>query len=64
MLASDTFRTRQHDLLGLMYLARGAFLRRHAAPPPTPWAPPGRSGLAQHAVHPAPLPGHPRLTSR
>jgi protease PrsW len=63
VLPAATFRRRQHDLLGLMYVARKSFLSRHASPPVAPWAPPGRSGLARHTAHPAPLPGHPRAMS-
>jgi protease PrsW len=59
-----TFRKRQHDLLMLMNLARKSFLSRHEVPPQAPWAPPGGSGLARHAVHEAPLPDHPWAASR
>ncbi|HMD95011.1 MAG TPA: PrsW family intramembrane metalloprotease [Trebonia sp.] len=55
------FRQRQHDLLALMYVARRSFLSRHEVPPTAPWAGPGRSGLAGHTAHPAPLPAHPRM---
>jgi RsiW-degrading membrane proteinase PrsW (M82 family) len=58
-----TFRQRQHDLLGLMYVARKSFLSRHDEPPQAPWAPPGGSGLARHAAYRAPLPDHPWVTS-
>ena len=56
VLSPDAFRQRQHDLLGLMYVARRAFLRRRDAPPGAPWAPDGRSGFANDPVRPAPLP--------
>jgi RsiW-degrading membrane proteinase PrsW (M82 family) len=56
VLSADAFRQRQHALLGLMYVARRAFLRRHDAPPGAPWAPDGRSGFASDQVRPAPLP--------
>ena len=64
VLPARTFRRRQHDLLGLMYVARKSFLSRHETPPVAPWAPPGGSGLARHTVYPAPLPRHPRVTCR
>ncbi len=63
VLPLGTFRQRQHDLLGLMYVARMSFLSRHPALPVAPWAPPGGAGIARHAVHPAPLPGHPQAAS-
>jgi RsiW-degrading membrane proteinase PrsW (M82 family) len=56
VLSPGNFRQRQHDLLGLMYVARRAFLRRHDAPPGAPWSPDGRSGFANDPVRPAPLP--------
>jgi hypothetical protein len=56
VLSPDAFRQRQHDLLGLMYVARRAFLRRHDDPPGAPWAPDGRSGFANDPVQPTPLP--------
>ncbi|WP_300612481.1 PrsW family intramembrane metalloprotease [Trebonia sp.] len=64
VLPLGTFRQRQHDLLGLMYVARMSFLSRHPAPPVAPWAPPGGAGIARHAVHQAPLPAHPQVASR
>jgi RsiW-degrading membrane proteinase PrsW (M82 family) len=56
VLSPGTFRQRQHDLLGLMFVARRAFLRRQDPPPGAPWAPDGRSGFANDTVRPAPLP--------
>jgi protease PrsW len=55
------FGRRQHDLLGLMHVARKAFLscQSAAAPPPAPWAPSDGSGFARDTVRPAPLPSHP-----
>jgi hypothetical protein len=64
VLATDLYRQRQHDLLGLMYVARKAFLSRAPAPADAPWAPAGGSGLTQQTVRPAPLPGHPAALSR
>jgi RsiW-degrading membrane proteinase PrsW (M82 family) len=60
------FERRQHDLLGLMHVARKAFLSRQSAPapPPAPWAPSHGSGIARDTVRPAPLPPHPRHASR
>jgi protease PrsW len=63
VITPDRFRQRQHDLLGLMLVARKSFLSHHAEPPEAPWAPPGGSGLAQHTVRSAPLPRHPHVTS-
>jgi RsiW-degrading membrane proteinase PrsW (M82 family) len=63
VIGPQTFRRRQHDLLGLMYVERKSFLSRHPAPPQAPWAPPGGSGLARHSAHRAPLPDHPRVAS-
>ena len=63
LISPATFRQRQHDLLGLMYVARKSFLSRHDEPPQAPWAPPGGSGLARHAAYRVPLPDHPRVAS-
>ena len=60
VLAPEVFRQRQHDLLGLMLVARKSFMSRHDQPPRAPWAPDGRSGFAHDPVRPAPLP--PRAT--
>lgn len=57
VITPGSFRQRQHDLLGLMLVARKSFLSRHPVPPQTPWAPPGGSGLAQHTIRSVPLPG-------
>jgi RsiW-degrading membrane proteinase PrsW (M82 family) len=62
VLSPEAFRLRQHELLGLMHTARGAFLSRHGqdAPPPAPWAPPpGCSGFVRDTLRSAPLPPHP-----
>jgi len=64
VITPERFRQRQHDLLGLMLVARKSFLSRHPEPPEAPWAPSGGSGLAHHGVYQAPLPDHPRVTSR
>ena len=64
VITPEKFRQRQHDLLGLMLVARKSFLSRHQAPPEAPWAATGGSGLAHHGVYQAPLPDHPRVTSR
>ena len=47
---------RQQALLGLMQVARSAFLRRRQAPPPAPWTGPGTSGFTQPSSHAAPMP--------
>jgi len=49
---------RQQALLGLMQVARAAFLRRRPAPPQAPWAGAGPSGFTRPSSHPAPMP-HP-----
>jgi hypothetical protein len=49
---------RQQALLGLMQVARSAFLRRQPAPPRTPWTGSGTSGFTQPASYRAPMP-HP-----
>jgi RsiW-degrading membrane proteinase PrsW (M82 family) len=49
---------RQQGLLGLMQVARAAFLRRRPAPPPTPWTGSGTSGFTQPMSYQAPMP-HP-----
>jgi protease PrsW len=64
VISPAVFRQRQHDLLGLMYVARKSFLSRHEVPPQAPWARPGGSGLARHAAYRAPLPDHPWAASR
>ena len=50
VVSAPEFLDRQHDLLGLMHMAREAFLARRDAPTPTPWALPGGSGFA-HGRH-------------
>jgi hypothetical protein len=49
---------RQQALLGLMQVARSAFLRRQPAPPRTPWTGSGTSGFTQPVSYRAPMP-HP-----
>ena len=49
---------RQQALLGLMQVARAAFLRRRPAPPRAPWAGTGPSGFTRPSSHSAPMP-HP-----
>jgi len=51
---------RQLALLGLMQVARAAFLSRRPAPPPAPWARSAPSGFTRPSAHPAPMP-HPFL---
>jgi hypothetical protein len=50
------FEERRHDLLGLMKLARDAFLSRRPQPPVPPWAPQGHSGFTQPNAVVAPMP--------
>ena len=50
------FEHRRHDLLGLMQLARNAFLSRRPEPPMPPWAPQGHSGFTQPNAVVAPMP--------
>ena len=50
------FEHRRHDLLGLMQLARNAFLSRRPEPPMPPWAPEGHSGFTQPNAVVAPMP--------
>jgi protease PrsW len=56
VVTPDMFRRRQHDLLGLMLVARKSFQSRHPAPPEAPWAPSGGSGLTRDTVRSVPLP--------
>ena len=49
---------RQQALLGLMQVARAAFLRRRPAPPPAPWTGSGTSGFTRPTSYQAPMP-HP-----
>jgi RsiW-degrading membrane proteinase PrsW (M82 family) len=63
VVPAPDFLERQHDLVGLMHLARGAFLaRQDAGPAPgeqaraAPWAPPGGSGFAHGTPRAAALP--------
>jgi protease PrsW len=58
VISPEYFRQRQHDLLGLMRVAREAFLRNRPEPPSVPWAR-GPSGFAHAPVSRAPLPPHP-----
>ncbi|HEY2443548.1 MAG TPA: PrsW family intramembrane metalloprotease [Streptosporangiaceae bacterium] len=51
-----SFASRQQALLGLMQVARGAFLRQQAEPPVPPWAEHGASGLAHGHAYAAPMP--------
>jgi RsiW-degrading membrane proteinase PrsW (M82 family) len=51
-----TFAQRQQALLGLMQVARRAFLSRQPEPPVPPWAAPGGSGLAHGQAFAAPMP--------
>jgi RsiW-degrading membrane proteinase PrsW (M82 family) len=50
------FDHRRHDLLGLMKLARDAFLSRRPEPPVPPWSPEGHSGFTQPMAIVAPMP--------
>src|SRR5579875_437871 len=50
------FAQRQQDLLGLMQLARGAFLRQQPAPSLPPWALNGTSSLVHGQSFAAPMP--------
>jgi len=54
------FAGRQQALLGLMQVARGAFLRRMPTPPPPPWAAQGTSGFARVHAFAAPMPPPPQ----
>ena len=63
VITPEVFRQRQHDLLGLMLVARKSFLSHHPEPPAAPWAQPGGSGLARDTVRSVPLPDHPRVPS-
>jgi RsiW-degrading membrane proteinase PrsW (M82 family) len=54
------FAGRQQALLGLMQVARSAFLRRQPVPPSAPWAGPGPSGFTRAAAFAAPMPTMPR----
>ena len=63
VVSPAAFRRRQHDLLGLMFVARKSFLSHQPDPPQAPWSPSGGSGLVRDTVRAAPLPGHPRVTS-
>jgi protease PrsW len=58
VISPEYFRQRQHDLLGLMRVAREAFLRNRPEPPDVPWAT-RPSGFAHAQVSRAPLPPHP-----
>jgi hypothetical protein len=51
-----TFAQRQQALLGLMQVARGAFLTHQPQPPLPPWAAQGVSGLANGQAFAAPMP--------
>ncbi len=51
-----TFAQRQQALLGLMQVARSAFLSRQPEQPLPPWAAPGASGLAHGRAFAAPMP--------
>ena len=51
-----TFAQRQQALLGLMQVARGAFLTHQPERPLPPWAGQGGSGLAHGQAFPAPMP--------
>jgi RsiW-degrading membrane proteinase PrsW (M82 family) len=50
------FTENQRALLGLMQMARSAFLRRQPEPPTAPWAGPGPSGFTRAAAFAAPMP--------
>ena len=56
VISDDRFAQRQHDLLGLMQVARGVFLRRSPQPPEAPWAGPGSSGFTRQEAFAAPVP--------
>ncbi len=55
------FESRRQALLGLMHVARMAFLPRRPGPLLPPWAPQGRSGFIQREAYrvPVPPPGFP-----
>ena len=73
VVTATEFLDRQHDLVGLMHVARSAFMNHSAfmtsstslagaAAPPAPWAAPGGSGFTHGTSRPASLPpyaGHP-----
>jgi protease PrsW len=54
---------RQQALLGLMQVARAAFLRRRPAPPDAPWAGSRPSGFTRPSSYSAPMP-HPVMPHR
>jgi protease PrsW len=56
VVTATDFLDRQHDLVGLMHVAREAFLSRHEEPPAAPWASLGGSGFAHGSARPASLP--------
>jgi len=63
VVTATEFLDRQHDLVGLMHVARDAFMTRSAslarppaAPAPAPWAAPGGSGFTDGTTRPARLP--------
>jgi protease PrsW len=51
-----TFARRQQELLGLMHVARDAFLRHQPEPPVPPWAAQGTSSMAHGHAYAAPMP--------
>jgi RsiW-degrading membrane proteinase PrsW (M82 family) len=56
VIGHPQFTENQRALLGLMQMARAAFLRRQPEPPPAPWAGPGPSGFTRSAAFAAPMP--------
>jgi RsiW-degrading membrane proteinase PrsW (M82 family) len=63
IIAPGYFHQRQHDLLGLMQVARRAFLRSGPTRARMPWAS-APSGFAHAPVSPAQLPPHPHSHAR
>jgi hypothetical protein len=55
IISRDYFHQRQHDLLGLMQVARHSYLRHRPRPPEASWTS-EPSGFAHVPVVPAPLP--------
>jgi RsiW-degrading membrane proteinase PrsW (M82 family) len=55
VISTEYFRQRQHDLLGLMQVARHSYLRHRPAPPQAPWSA-APSGFAHAPVSSARLP--------
>ncbi|HEX4831370.1 MAG TPA: PrsW family intramembrane metalloprotease [Trebonia sp.] len=58
LVAAPAFLDRQHDLVGLMHVARAAFQARHDGRPPAPWSASGQSGFAHGVTRATRLPPH------